>query len=155
MSVGNVKIQAVRYVDSRLNSESELICMDTEIVAGVDVVLFWIKANWFYLTFLGGLMYTVYRWAPTIKNTINVVNTIPDTIQDIQEDIKEMKDTQQKLSDEATIAEQKRQEGVLRTELLLMASKASLEALRDGEFDGNVTGALDALDEYMRKKASA
>lgn len=161
--------------------------METEI--GFEIVLMWIKSNWFYLTFLGGIGIAIWKLSPMAKAAQEVIHNVPvaidgvrleikdlkraqddlvaktekaenerrkdtERMQNIQNDLNEVKDTQQKLCNDTAKAEQKRVAGAERTELILKALKASLEAIRDGESDGNVTGAINDLEEYMRKKAS-
>ena len=127
----------------------------------MEIVLNWIKDNWFSLTFIAGIVGVAWKAAPDVKSTLEVVNTIPKTIlelqnnmKDIREDIKEVKETQGRLCDDCAEAEKKRLEGAERTELILLASKASLDAIHDGKVNGNVSGALEKLNEYMRRKAS-
>jgi chromosome segregation ATPase len=161
--------------------------METEI--GFEIVLMWIKSNWFYLTFLGGIGIAIWKLSPMAKAAQEIIHDVPAAIdgvrleikdlkraqddlvsktdkaederrkgaermQNIQNDLNEVKEIQQKLCTDTAKAEEKRVAGAERTELILKALKASLEAIRDGESDGNVTGAINDLEEYMRKKAS-
>jgi vacuolar-type H+-ATPase subunit H len=60
----------------------------------------------------------------------------------------------EKITDKIDLIEEKRVDGQERTELILQASKASLEAHKDKGANGSVTKALEDINKYLTKKAA-